>query len=233
MVMEKLSEITSIRNDLMVLKEGMEGLKSFFTNRLDSFDFKMTEMDSRITALETVKSEVTELATRISDLEVTSRKNEQWARRSNVQINGVPYKEGENLFSVIAKLAGASKFQINPATDIDFITRVAIKSSDAKSPKPIIVKFQTRYKKDDFLAAVRKAGGIKASDIGFVGSGNRIYANDHLSSYYKNLLKLTKSRCKDKNYAYVWVRNCTIMVRRTDKSPVLHITSEEALKNIV
>lgn len=101
---------------------------------------------------------------------------------------------------------------------------------ESKKPKPIILKMQSRYKKDDFLVSLRKLKNITAGDIGFTGVTSRIYFNDHLSSRNRQLFQRAKLIAKEKNYAYCWVRNCTIMVRKTDKSPVLHITSEDSLK---
>lgn len=84
-------------------------------------------------------------------------KNEQWVRRSNIQINGVPQKKGENLIQLIKILAEKANFPLSTDTDIDFITRVATKNdSNDSRPKPIILKLQARYKKDDFLTSLRK-----------------------------------------------------------------------------
>ena len=167
-------------------------------------------------------------------LRLKQKKNEQWVRRSNVQINGVPHKDGEDLMSIVSKISSYCNYPIKPESDIDFITRVAVKNpKDPKKPKPIIVKFQSRYKKDDLLSAFRKLKVIQASDIGFVGCTDKVYINDHLSAYNKSLLNQARSRAEERKYAFVWVRNCTVHVRRDEKSPVIFITSQDALNKIV
>lgn len=91
---------------------------------------------------------------------------------------------------------------------------------------------QARYKKDDFISSLRKLRNLKTSDLGIAGSLNRIYINDHLSGFNKYLLREAKQRVAHKQYQHCWVRNCTVMVRKSDKAPVLFITSEEALNKI-
>lgn len=153
---------------------------------------------------------------------------------SNIQINGVPQKNGENLINVIKLLAEKCNYHLCPDTDVDFVTRVASKNDiDKTKPKPIILKMQARYKKDDFLTSLRKLGSIRARDIGFPGVQSQIYVNDHLSTRNKVLLREAKRKTKEQGYRYCWVRNCTIMVRKTDISPVLHISSDECLKKII
>ncbi|XP_061385289.1 uncharacterized protein LOC133320670 [Danaus plexippus] len=175
--------------------------------RIDNFEVELSKIDS-------LQAELNNLKTLIKDLKESHSKDEQWVRRSNIQINGIPQKKGENLINIVKLLAERSDFKLCPDPDIDFVTRVAAKNdSDIKKPKPIIVKMRARYKKVDFLSSLRELGSIKASDIGFPGLE-------------------AKRLSKEKGYVYCWVRNCTIMVRRADNSPVLHITSEESLKKI-
>lgn len=194
---------------------------------------RMNDIDKDLNKMKTLESEFNYLKNNFDELLMSNRKNEQWVRRSNIQINGVPYKKGENLINIIKSLAVQSGFQLNPNNDIDFVTRVAVRNDGKNNKsKPIILKMQARYRKDDFLSYLRKIKTLKACDIGFHGINTPIYANDHLSSYNKALLKEAKSKAEAKGYRFCWVRNCTIMVRRTEDSPVLHITSEECLKKI-
>ncbi|CAH2215767.1 jg6620 [Pararge aegeria aegeria] len=84
-------------------------------------------------------------------------KNEQWVRRSNIQINGIPKRKDENLVNVITNLAKKSGYKLDPARNIDFVTRIAVKNDvDNSYPKPIIIKLLSRYKKDDLLSCLRR-----------------------------------------------------------------------------
>ncbi|KAG7297444.1 hypothetical protein JYU34_019437 [Plutella xylostella] len=232
-ILKKLDSVSSIEADIKEMKGDIMVLNSNLSKSIEELTHRISDVENRVTEVEQLRSEVNELRKTVADLTEDNSRNEQWVRKSNIQINGVPQKQGENLISILSRLADYCNFSLKPDTDIDFITRIATKNdTDVKRPKPIIVKFQARYKKDDFLAALRKMKGIKCSDIGFVGVDDRIYANDHLSTKNRYLLQQAKAKVKAKNYAFCWVRNCTVMVRRNEKSPIIYITSADALKKI-
>ncbi|KAG7310619.1 hypothetical protein JYU34_003412 [Plutella xylostella] len=231
-ILQKLNSITSIEADIKQLRNDITVLNGNLNKSIEELSHRVSEVENRVTEVEQLRCEVNDLKKTVADLTDDNSRNEQWVRKSNIQINGVHQKNGENLIAIITRLADHCHFPLKADTDIDFITRVATKNDNDKRPKLIIVKFQARYKKDDFLAAIRKVKGIKGSDIGFVGVEDRIYANDHLSAKNRYLLQQAKAKSKDKNYAFCWVRNCTAMVRRNEKSPIIHVTLTEVLKKI-
>ncbi|CAG9783468.1 unnamed protein product [Diatraea saccharalis] len=220
-----------IESDLKQVKADVADLKASLDSRIDDISDRVSNLESRISAVENAKTELDHLKKIINVLVEDNNRSEQWVRRSNIQINGIPFKSGENLINVTKRLADRCSFPLKD-TDIDFVTRIAVKDHNDKRPKPIILKMQSRYRKDEFLAAIRNLKNIKASDLGFGSSDSRVYANDHLSTKNKFLLRQAKMKSKEKNYAFCWVRNCTIMVRKNETSPVLHINSEDSLKKI-
>lgn len=231
---KQFSAIHSIHADLREVKSDLADLRTTLDLKFTEISDKVTSIETRVTQLESFKSEMECLRSEVKDLIESSRRNEQWVRRSNIQINGVPQRGGENLLQLVKTLANKSGYPINVDTDVDFVTRVAVKNdTDKRNPKPIILKMQSRYKKDDFMAALRKLKDLRSADLGYADENNhRIFINDHLSGYNKALLQKAKTIAKDKNYAFCWVRNCTVMARKSNTSPVIHVTSEEALKKI-
>ena len=229
----QFSAIGMIQSDLSFIKNDVADLKQTLNAQLEVLSGRVNGIETRVEVLEKYKSDICDLKAELQTMRDDQRKNEQWVRRSNIQINGVPEAKGENLMNIVSTLATVSGFALNPNVDIDFVTRVAVKNdSDAKVTKPIILKMQSRYKKDDFISALRKVKNLAATHLGFHGNQNRVHINDHLSTFNKALLNKARGLAKEKGYAYCWVRNCTIMVRRTEKSPILFITSEESLKKI-
>lgn len=225
--------ISSIQADLKVVILDIGELKTCLNARIDEISNRVTTIEAQVSSMEHTNKEVVELKNTVKSLLEQNDKNEQWVRRSNIQFNGIPQRGSDNLITIMQNLANLSGFPLDPNIDIDFVTRVAIKNDTMGNKcKPVILKMQSRYKKDNFLASLRRLKTIKASDIGFAGVNERIYANDHLSSRNKYLFHLAKTKANDKNYKYCWVRNCTIMVRRDDSSPILYINSEDALNKI-
>lgn len=227
---------TDVNSQLMILSTKVSAWEA----RISGLVSTMSSVNEEISNLKDenvkLKQELDDMRSNMNNISESNHRNEQWVRRSNIQINGVPEKKNENLLSLVKNLAVRCNFTINMDTDIDFVTRIAVKNDvDNKTPKPIILKMQSRYKKDDFLLSLRKLKNCTAGEIGISGtqSSKRIFFNDHLSARNKHLLREAKRLAKEKAYAYCWVKNCTVMVRRSDQSPIIHVTSIASLNKIV
>lgn len=243
-ILAKLNDIANLHSDLKELKRDMVDLKEIkndiaelkatYASNMDELFTRVNSIEDKVDEVDKLKLEIQDLKKSLHNISDEQRKNDQWVRRSNILINGIPQKANENLVEILKKLAAISGFSLNVDTDIDFVTRVAVgKESDQKKPRPIVVKMQARFKKDEFMAATRKLKNLTARDLGFPGTDQRIYVNDHLSPYNRFLFQQAKIKAKEKGYTFWWVRNCTVMVRREPSSPVIHVTSLEALNKIV
>lgn len=228
-VREILSEeLKPIKDDIINIKESF----SFFNQQFEDLTKRVVKAEAELKSYKTMSSELSQLKTTVSNLENRNNINDQWSRRSNIEIYGIPEKKNENLFQILNNISERTSCKIDPTKDIDFITRVSPKQSDKnKRIKPIVVRFLARYKKDDFLSEARQLK-LKASDIGFTECENPIYINEHLTGANKALLHRTKSVAREKLFAYVWVKNCTIFARKNDSSPVIVVSSEQDLNKI-
>lgn len=62
------------------------------------------------------------------------------------------------------------------------------------------------------------------------GNRKRIYLNENMTAYYKNLFWKVKTFARERNFKYVWYRNGKIMMRKdNDTAEVIHINGEEDL----
>ncbi|CAH2094043.1 unnamed protein product [Euphydryas editha] len=231
---ELRSSLAPLKNELKALKDEFSSMResiNFINVKFDDLCTRINKCESDLKTVSRQCSEFSDVTKKIELMEAANNDREQWSRRSNIEIYGVPQKKNENLYTILNNISDKVGYNLNRSTEIDFITRVASKSQENKKPKPIVVKFLCRWKKDDFLAQVKKLK-LKCSDIGFSSNDNFIYFNDHLTSKNKVLLQSVKKIAKEKGYRYVWVKNCCIMVRRNDTSPVLHIINVNDLKKI-
>ncbi|XP_045502505.1 uncharacterized protein LOC123699574 [Colias croceus] len=221
------SDLNCIKQEIISLKDSI----TFINSRYDDFSKTISTLEKNVKSFATTATEVSNLKDSIKSLENDNNTKEQWSRRSNIEIYGIPEKKGENLFEILKVIGEKFQFPLNLSSDLDFITRVAPKDRDNKQIKPIVVRFQARYKKDDFLTQARKLK-LKACDIGYSGNNSFIHFNDHLTRANKVLLKRTKELAKERNYKFVWVKNCSIMVRQADNTPLIHISDYKDLNKI-
>ncbi|KAL0849946.1 hypothetical protein ABMA28_011869 [Loxostege sticticalis] len=103
--------------------------------------------------------------------------------------------------------------------------------NDLEKNKNIIVNFNNRYLKENFVACARAHKSISAIELGF-GSESKIFVNDHLTIENKILLNKAKKEAKDRGYSFVWVKNCKILLRKNPTSPIKVIKSDLDLKKL-
>lgn len=221
-LMELKTEVADLQNSL-----------KFMSEKYDTVIKRITCVEEKTKTVNTLELEVKELKTQLNIVNSNIEKQEQWGRRSNIEIIGLPERKEENLLNTISKLAAFAKCSFNPQSDIDFVTRVAHMNKDIKTPRPIIVRFLARHKKDEFLSHLKKCKDLKASDIGFSNNTSRIYFNEHLTSERKLLLRKVKKAAEEKQYKYVWVKNYSVLARKNDHSAAIHISTEADLKKLV
>lgn len=231
----KLGPLDSLADEVRALRTEISELRSQVTvtnASIKEFSDRCEKIENRVTQIEGVGDRVTILEAELNKLIREANDKDQVSRMNNAEIKGIPQSQNENLFDIVSSVGSTINYPINRA-QINFITRVP--SKDNTQPKPIIVAFNSRYVKEDFVAAARvKSRDVKlnATIFGFKSS-KMVFVNDHLTPSNKDLLNKAKKIAKEKGFIYSWVKHAKIYVRKNDTSPVIQVRSEKDLMKIV
>lgn len=155
---------------------------------------------------------------------------EQQARQCNVELGNIPEKRGENLITVLESIASAINISI-ARNDVVAIHRVPHAHAQNNRPKNIVVKFASRLFRDNLLSAYRLSKGLTSDRIGLSGTPCRIYVNEHLTLRNKNLFRKCREAANANKFKYVWIRNATVLVKKTDDSATFAIRTETDISN--
>lgn len=219
-----VEDVKLIKCDLGDLKESLgmaHDLITNFTDKIKIIEDKVEEMKKSADEIPALRAEVTRLSQELQD-------RDQWARANNVEIRGVPLKKNENLFDIVEKIGHLCNFSYRKEA-INYIARIPTRLTNTE--KPILVAFNSRYLKEEFVSMARNCKELSLSNLGFTTSG-KIYVNDHLTPFNKTLLSKAKALAKEKNFRYIWVKHCKIMARKSDTSPIFQIKTEKDLLKI-
>lgn len=220
-----VNDVSTLKTELAEVKESC----NFSSDRLDTCFSRLIEVEKKLPELEAVQDRIQQLGGELSSLRKELGRNDQALRVSNVEIRGVPLRKDENLFSIVDRIGVVVGYRVDKAY-INYIARVPIFDSKEKS---IVVGFTNRYIKEDFIASARKKKSFPAGEIGFQGTPQMVYVNDHLTPENKKLLTLTKTTLKAKGYIHIWVKYCKIHARKDDNSKVHIINSERDLNKLL
>ena len=162
---------------------------------------------------------------RLSDHEERMNDIEQYTRKNNVIISGVPSCKNENVPSMIADCARSMGVQLSEH-DIDTCHRLPAKKN-SKNPPNIIVRLVHRHKKN-LLIRASKDKKPKLRNIG-IQSDERIYLADHFTPRNAKLYYQARYLKRNRQIQYLWTTEGKIKARIKDGDPIIYINSERDL----
>lgn len=210
---KKFNELTnqlmkSFNEQIKELKKSVE----FCCEKLDEYEEKNKNKEILIKQLQAENKEI----------KLHINKMEQNEKQNNIEIQGVPFKENENITNVFNNIIDILK------CDKETINVTNIFRSKNKNPTnkntAIVVSLQNKECKDIIIALKKKYGILNAKNINFE-ENNTIYINEQLTQFNKHLLYLAKS--SRLGYKFIWAKNGKIWMRKNETSPILLIRTPE------
>ena len=228
---EYLHEINALKVELLELKSNQEfvcgkygSLKSEYEKLLQTNRKQESEIISlkeQSTALENKQIKDTELLDAV----------EQYSRRQNLEIKGVPIVYGEDTNKIVVEVARSLNVDIS-TDDISTSHRLPVSTkrekNDDSTSTPIIVRFVSRVK---IYANWKLTRQLDMKKFGIKGTTN-LFINKNLTLLRKRLFWKTKQKVKEAGYKYIWTSNENIFVRKVDEANPIAVNSEKDLNLI-
>ncbi|XP_068628115.1 uncharacterized protein [Battus philenor] len=231
------SEFTSVKNKLDDLTQSI----AFTNERLEEVMLKWNAAEERIKLLEKREREVESLQVTVLSLQQELSTQTQNNLKNEIEIVGMPETASENLYHTI--LVAAKKVGVElEEKDIDWISRVgprrppvttALPEDGAKLPRPVVVRFLRRTKRDLFLKAIKSRRNLSSSDLDISGSPKRIFFNERLTKENRALFRDARLRAKQHGYNFCWCIHGAIYVRQREGKPAILIRSHKDLENLI
>lgn len=206
--------LSSIQNSLVNLETRMNEVCDSQQFLSDKYD----ELMIQVQKVPTLEAALLESETQVQELQQRLNLMEQYSRRNHLEIGNIPQEKDEKVDEIVINVGSKLGLTIHKE---DIAAAHRLRSAPGKTPS-IIVEFVNRRLRNKYYEN-RKL---------LPQSRNRIFINESLCSYFKNLLRCTKDRCKEENYKYCWYRNNKIFARRTDGCRPIVVTRMEDLIKI-
>ena len=197
----------------------------------DSIDFNTAVIEELRSELNKRDQVITNLKQQLhkinEDFQEEIEQINNYSRRNNIKIHGIPELPQENVYTTMHKIGKFLGCEIQQK-DIDIAHRVP--SSNKSLPRPIIVKFINRWQKHELMIA-KKNKKIRTSSVGFSSLDQHIFINDHLTPAAKGILRRAKD-LRSKGFKFVWSRDSKIFVRKDETSQVKIIKSIDDVEKL-
>lgn len=206
---------------LHVLKEIFHS-QQFLSTQYDEFLLNYKHLEETCDSLKKenskLKKELKEVQNRVENMEYISREK-------NLEIQGIPEEDEENLNKTIINIANLLDMELLEE-EIDYIYRIKnTRKEPSNKPAPIIVSFKKKDTKEKLLFS-RKRRSIYSKEIGFKKSRSQVYINEHLTKRSKELFWEARKLKKEHNFKYAWYKHGSIYVKRNDNTNTIKISDE-------
>ena len=222
-----LAENVALRKDVEDLKSSLQISDAQIASLKQTADSIAATVKKYEQDLKDHENSINQLEDRTYDLELNQDSLEQYTRKYNVEVHGIPEKRDENLKDVIVSIASQLDVDIC-SQDIDIVHRLHRKPP---AIKPIIVRFSSHSKKQEFYQARFKLREADFSSIlpAPVESSQSIFINENLTARRKELLAKARKLKKEKSYHRVWTMDGKIFLRIAEGTKTIQIREEDDL----
>lgn len=216
---KKLESLPSLNEKV----DRMEQSVQHMSNRFDELEKQLKHQATEIKDLnkkvrELEKKDETNRAIR-DQLQQAVNELEFRSRRLNLEVHGITMTQGENLLFILNEVA--DKLELPHLTESDVVSAHRLPAKQGLVPG-IIVHFMKQQSRDAWL---KRKSKLK-------NSAQRIFIQENLTRYNRELLRAAKDRAKENSYAYTWCTNGKVLVRKTEGARPIHIRTNSDLDQI-
>ncbi|KAL1448061.1 hypothetical protein WDU94_013883 [Cyamophila willieti] len=160
---------------------------------------------------------------------------EQYSRRSNVQINNVPFVQGESIEALVCEMGNKIGVPIDYNNDIQAAHRIPTQGT----VKPIIVKFTNRKIRNRFIVEAKKKKlqcdqlEVTKNLLFSAGAKSKIFVNDHLTPANSKIFFEARKIVREKKAKSVWTREGKIFIKRDENAAPVEVGVMEDLKTFL
>ena len=244
-------EIQSLKDDWLFLHNEIEklhqktdhliGSMSFLSKEYDDFLAEKHDNKNLMNDINGLKSSVKSMSDQQTMMKEELDALEQYGRRENLELHGIPIRENENTNQIVRKVANLLDVEIKES-DISTSHRLPNQhqqnfmkqnsGSQAYKTSSIIVRFANRDKRNELYYKRHKFDCSSFSEVfpRLVPENFRITEN--LTKFRKYLLNEARKAQATLNFKFLWTWNGQIMLRKSESSKVIKILSERDLATL-
>ena len=244
-------EIDHLKSEWLIMQRQIGNLTDKTDHMLGSLTYIANEYDDFSASISLIKVEnqnfmqdlgflndtVKEIKKQQSTTDEQLEALEQYGRRENIEIHGIPLVKNENTKEVVQKIAKAMNVQLDEK-DISTAHRLSHHSVNFQ-PKnqhpPIIARFTNRDKRNEIFSKRLK---IKTCSNVISTSGTapvlpeKLAIRENLTKYRKFLFSEANKVRQALNYQFLWTYQGQILMRKNATSDVIKISNIYDLQNL-
>ncbi|KAI5632928.1 hypothetical protein NE865_14332 [Phthorimaea operculella] len=232
-------ELSASRDEMMASRAEMQELRnviSSLTNAVKICNSRIDDLTVRVDNLEKTRDEPlpsTAFELTIAELKSELNDRDQELLCNDIDIAGVPEENAElpiHLTLNIAAKLGVSleERDIVSAERSGGVRRAS--PDQSVRPRPLVVRLARRVRRDEILREARVRRNTTTAGLGLASPEQRIFINERLSRFNRNIFYKARSESQRVNWKYVWTKDGKIYTRRAHGEPCHRLRTEDDIK---
>lgn len=227
---EIATELKAVKSDTVDLKSSMQHL----SDTVDDVNKQFAEFKTEIGKIKKVNEELrvqnVALNGKVIELQERLRNLEQYSRKNNVEISGIPKSANEDVRAIVGDIGRALGLEVQPS---QIAAAHRIPSFNKTRTPSLVVQFAERTTKEAFIARYKesraRSAHLTADKVNKIFPHDRAYVNDHLSPENKIFFAKLKAKCKDLGYAFVWSRDGKFFAKQSAGDKTFKVSTYEEM----
>lgn len=241
------NSLRTVENEISLLHEKSDyaiGSLTYISNEYDDFiinSSKLVEENQTLnSSISRLNKNYDQINKRLTTTENDLERLEQYGRRENLEIHGVPFTKNEDTNKIVLKVAEELKVRISDK-DISTSHRLFNNASSQLTQNlestdqypPIIVRFTNRDKRNELFTKRPKVNSRSARPS-FNSNMNspKFVLKENLTKFRKNLLTEAKKLQQSLDFKFLWTWQGQIFIRKHESSRPIKISSLRDLENL-
>ena len=229
--------IDSLKQDVSILIEKTDhilGSLTYLADEYDDFNVKLTA-NSQVSQRNLInicelKKEVDYIICKQNVAEAQLDDLEQYGRRENLEIHGVPLKRDENTNEIVKSVVSSlnvrlDDHQISTSHRLASSYKKIQRSQATEQPPPIIVRFANRDKRNEIYKKRKLLKLNCKTELMSHNSSPNITIQENLTPLRKSIYKAAKQAKAALNYKFAWTSQGKIFLRQDTDTKVFKISS--------
>ena len=223
-----------LKNSLEFTQDMLENVKTEnaeLKKKMDAVVENSSALQEKVSLLEnnlaSCENQRVSLEKNLNELSTMHDDLEQYTRKFNLEIQGIPEEREEDTQQIILDLARCLDISMEPK-DIDICHRMRKGNHEQR---PIIVRFSNYYSKEKMYQNRRK---LRRVDVGrYLRGAEKVFINENLTARRANLFKKVRDKKRPHSEWRAWTLDGKIYVKKdpTDNS-IIPIKSVEDLNKL-
>lgn len=185
---------------------------------VDAITENMQSMGNRVMALEEKIDGEDGIAQNIAKIQHDTEEAKQYARINNVVITGIPDDDSIDPKQAVIDLGNYLGIDIGLG-NIDTAHRLPTKAKG--KPKPILVKFASRWCKEEIMNKVKEKNLAKnyidSKKLGYTAPNQAVFINEHLTPHMQEIYYKGRLLKKEQIISNVYTRNGKVIVKKNSE----------------